>query len=80
MGQIEKGEKVPSDEKVVKLAEVLNLNTDQVLLVAYKSRADSNEAKDLFFKMEIALADPVLQRLLSAREGLDQGVLGFVTK
>lgn len=75
VGQIEKGEKVPSDEKVVKLAEVLELNTDKVLLVAYQSRADSVKAKDLFFKMESALSDPVLQRLLSTGKPLDPGVL-----
>jgi transcriptional regulator with XRE-family HTH domain len=35
VGQIEKGEKIPSDDVCIKLAEVLHLDSDMVLLAAY---------------------------------------------
>ena len=37
IGQIEKGEKVPSDEVCIKLAEVLELDSSEVLLAAYEA-------------------------------------------
>jgi transcriptional regulator with XRE-family HTH domain len=77
VGQIEKGEKVPSDEVCVKLAEVLKLDTTRFLLAAYEARAsDSPEpARDLFAQMERALTDPVVSRLLSADSPFDAAVL-----
>ena len=75
VGQIEKGEKVPSDEVVLKLAEVLELNPSAVLLAAYEARAESDEASELFRQMEMVLSDPVVQRLLTASEPLDPKVL-----
>ena len=75
VGQIEKGEKIPSDEIVLKLAEVLDLDPEWVLLAAYEARADSEEARTMFQKMEHFLTDPVLQRLLEAEEPLEPGIL-----
>jgi transcriptional regulator with XRE-family HTH domain len=75
VGQIEKGEKVPSDEVVLKLAEVLELNSDEVLVAACVARAESDEARALFKKMEGVLTDPVVERLLAADEPLDPGIL-----
>jgi transcriptional regulator with XRE-family HTH domain len=75
VGQIEKGEKVPSDEVVLKLAEVLELNPSEVLLAAYEARAESDEASALFRQMEMVLTDPIVQRLLAVDEPLDPGVL-----
>ena len=75
VGQWEKGEKIPADEKIVKLAEVLELDADQLLLAAFEARADSAEAAALYRKMERALTDQVFQRLLSADEPLDPRLL-----
>ena len=51
IGQIEKGEKVPSDEVCIKLAEVLELDSSEVLLAAYEAKAGSEEGRALFAKM-----------------------------
>ena len=75
VGQIEKGEKVPSDEKVEKLAEVLELDVTALLLAAYGARAESKEAREIFRKMEKALTDPVIQSLLTKSASLDPGIL-----
>ena len=75
VGQWEKGEKIPADEKIVKLAEVLELDTDELLLAAYEAKAASAEASALFKKMKRALTDQVFQRLLSADEPLDPALL-----
>ena len=75
VGQIEKGEKVPSDEVVIKLARVLELDLSDLLLAAYKAKADSAEAQNLFARMETALSDPVLQQFVSSSNPLDPGVL-----
>jgi transcriptional regulator with XRE-family HTH domain len=75
VGQIEKGEKVPSDEVVIKLAKVLDLNLNELLLSAYKAKADSTEAQNLFARMETALNDPVLQQIVSSSNALAPGVL-----
>ena len=71
VGQIEKGEKVPSDEVCVKLAEVLELNFSEVLLAAYEAKAGSEEARALFAKMARKLADPVICQLLASEEPLN---------
>ena len=75
VGQIEKGEKVPSDEKVEKLAEVLELDVTELLVAAYGARAETEEAREIFRKMEQALTDPVIQALLSTSTPLDPGIL-----
>jgi len=75
VGQIEKGEKVPSDDMCARLAKELQLDTEELLLAAYQARAKTGEAKRLFEKMKQALKDPLIQRLLAARETLDPNLL-----
>ena len=77
MGQIEKGEKVPSDEVCVKLAEVLDLDTTRVLLAAYEARAADSPApaRALFSQMERALTDALISRLLETEAPFDSSVL-----
>jgi len=55
VGQIEKGGKVPSDEVVLKLAQVLQLDCAELLLAAYRARTESAEVQTLFAKVERAL-------------------------
>lgn len=75
VGQIEKGEKVPSDEVVIKLAKVLELDLTEILLAAYKAKADTTEARNLFTRMETALTDPMLQQIVASSDPVDPGVL-----
>jgi transcriptional regulator with XRE-family HTH domain len=75
VGQIEKGEKIPSDDVCIKLAEVLELDSDMVLLTAYQAKAGSKEGRVLFVKMARTIADPVVRRLLDSDEALDPGLL-----
>ena len=55
VGQIEKGDKVPSDEVVLKLAEVLRLDGGEVLLAAYRARTESTRVRTLLAQVEGAL-------------------------
>lgn len=78
VGQIEKGDKVPSNDLCVKMAEVLELDTTELLLAAYQARTDSsesNEVKVLFGDMRRILTDPVIRSLLSSGQSLDAGVV-----
>lgn len=82
IGQIEKGDKVPSDEICKKFAEVLELDLTQVLLAAYEARVEltgSDEAIGLFKKMRLVLNDPVVQRLLDAEDSIDPQILEALT-
>ena len=79
VGQIEKGDKVPSDEVCIKLAEVLKLDPDVVLLAAYQAKASSQEGRDLFAKMARSLTDPVVSELLASDEPLAPSVLEALT-
>ena len=78
VGQIEKGDKVPSDEVCMKLAEVLELDPSVVLLAAYQAKAGSEEGRALFAKMARSLTDPVVNKLLASEEPLDPAVLEAV--
>lgn len=78
VGQIEKGEKIPSDDVCIKLAEVLELDSDMVLLAAYQAKAGSKEGRALFDKMVRIIADPVARRLLDGNEALDPSLLEAV--
>ncbi len=60
VGQIEKGEKIPSDDVCTKLAKVLHLNSGMVLLAAYQAKAGSKEGRNLFMKMAQLMDDPVV--------------------
>ena len=75
IGQIEKGEKVPSDEVCIKLAEVLELDSNRVLIAAYEAKAGSEEGRALYGKMMRSLSDPVVNKLLSSEEPLDPALL-----
>lgn len=78
VGQIEKGEKVPSIEVCVKLAEVLNIEVNELLLAAYEARTDSaesEEARALFRRMRRALSDPLIQALLVDEGAFDSATL-----
>ena len=79
IGQIEKGEKVPSDEVCIKLAEVLELDTNTVLIAAYEAKASSEEGRALYGKMMRSLSDPVVNKLLSSKEPLDPALLGLLS-
>lgn len=82
IGQIEKGDKIPSDEICKKFAEVLELDLTQVLLAAYEARVEltgSDEAIGLFRRMRLVLNDPVVQRLLDAEETIDPEILDALT-
>ena len=78
IGQIEKGEKVPSDEVCIKLAEVLELDSSTVLIAAYEAKASSEEGRALYGKMKRSLSDPVVNKLLSSKEPLDPTLLGLL--
>ena len=52
----------------IKLAEVLELDPDVVLLAAYQATASSQEGRDLFAKMARSLTDPVVNQLLASEE------------
>lgn len=79
IGQIEKGEKVPSDEVCIKLAEVLELDSTTVLIAAYEAKASSEEGRALYGKMMRSLSDPVVNKLLSSKEPLDPAFLGLLS-
>ncbi len=82
IGQIEKGDKIPSDEICKKFAEVLELDLTQVLLAAYEARVEltgSDEAIGLFRKMRLVLNDPVVQRLLDSEDTIDPQILEALT-
>ena len=82
VGQIEKGEKVPSDEVCVKLAQVLRLDTTRVLLAAYEARAADSPApaRALFSLMERALTDALINQLLQADAPFDSKVLAALSR
>jgi transcriptional regulator with XRE-family HTH domain len=82
IGQIEKGDKIPSDEICKKFAEVLELDLTQVLLAAYEARVEltgSDEAIGLFRQMRLVLNDPVVQRLLDAEDSIEPEILEALT-
>ena len=51
IGQIEKGDKIPSDDVCVELARILYLERDLVLLTAFRDRAEGREARALFDRL-----------------------------
>ena len=79
IGQIEKGEKVPSDEICIKLAEVLGLDSDKVLIAAYEAKASSEEGRAIYGKMMRLLSDPVVNKLLSNKKPLDPALLKLLS-
>ncbi len=75
IGQIEKGERVPSDARCLQLAKALGLDARKLLIAAYRERAQEREARSLFQQMEKLLADPVISRVVSERGLLDAALL-----
>lgn len=72
VGQIEKGEKLPSEEICVKLADVLDLDPIRLLLTSYRERADTAEARQFFDHLREAASGPgVTALLLSDGEALN---------
>ena len=70
IGQIEKGEKIPSDEICVKLAHALTLDERKILLLAYKNRA-SEYARELFDQIDRLMNDPMVEYILVEKDLLD---------
>ena len=75
IGQIEKGERVPSDARCLQLAKALGLDARKLLITAYRERAQEREARSLFQQMEKLLADPVISRVVAERGLLDATLL-----
>jgi transcriptional regulator with XRE-family HTH domain len=72
IGQIEKGDKLPSEEICLKLAEVLDLDPITVLLGSYRERADTEEAQQFIELLSEAACEPALTALLlSAGDSLN---------
>ena len=59
--QIEKGERIPSDDVCTNLAKALDLDPQLLLFLAYKERAQkTTEGRRLFTQMEKLMTDPVI--------------------
>ena len=78
VGQIEKGEKIPSDDACTKLAEVLHLDSDIGLLATYQAKIGSKEGRNLFMKMAQLMNDPVVNQLAS-KEPLKPNLIKALT-
>lgn len=77
VGQIEKGDKIPSDEICIRLAKALELSEKSLLLIAYRERA-SEHAQELFDQMERIMNDPVVDRILSEKKIIDMELLDIL--
>ncbi len=75
IGLIEKGERVPSDERCVQMAEALELDPRNLLIAAYRERAQEKEALALFRQMEKLLTDPITSRVIADSGLLDASLL-----
>ena len=64
VGQIESGEKLPSEEICLQLARVLDLNPLRLLLLSYRTRAEEPAAGELLDQLLAAAEDPDLALLL----------------
>lgn len=80
IGQIEKGERVPSDERCLQLAEALELDPQRLLIAAYRERAQTKEAERLFGLMEQLMTDPVISQILNDRSLLDPNIVKAIQK
>ncbi len=58
IGQIESGKRIPSDERCLDLAAILDLDPRALLIQAYRQRAHTKEARRLFDRMARLLSDP----------------------
>ena len=80
IGQIEKGERVPSDERCILLAKALGLDPVSLLISAYRQRAQTPQARSLFSQMEKLIADPVISQVVSNRKLLTASILQAIEK
>lgn len=80
IGQIEKGERVPSDERCLQLAEVLDLDSQKLLITAYRERAQTKEAVKLFNQIEKLITDPVVSQILADPKLLDANLINALQK
>ncbi|MCZ6634315.1 MAG: helix-turn-helix transcriptional regulator [bacterium] len=80
IGQIEKGERVPSDERCIQLANALELAPLKLLISAYRERSHANEAKALFTQMEKLISDPVISQVVSNPRLLTASLLKALKK
>ena len=80
IGQIEKGTRVPSDERCLLLARELDIEPRKLLIAAYRERAQTKHARDLFVQMEKLLTDPVINQVISDRKLLDPALLQSLLK
>lgn len=78
IGQIEKSERLPSDERCLQLAEVLELDPYKLLLTAYRERAQSKQVEKLFAQLEKLLTDPFIRLILSDPKLLDSGLINAI--
>ena len=67
IGQIEKGERVPSDERCLLLAQALDLDPRKLLISAYQERTQTKEVRQLFSQMESLMTDPVISQVLESK-------------
>ena len=72
IGQIEKGERIPSDERCLLLAQALDLDARKLLISAYQERTQTKEVQQLFSQMESLMTDTVISQVLESKY-LDAG-------
>ena len=67
VGQIEKGDKIPSDEICIRLARALELDERRLLLLAYRERASNPINSQAIFGRDNLLSErvPSAQRMKS---------------
>tara|TARA_B100000315_G_C14471113_1_gene538372 strand:- start:43 stop:525 length:483 start_codon:yes stop_codon:yes gene_type:complete len=71
IGQIEKGDRNPSEELCIKLARKLDLDVLGTVVGTYKAKAESKLSRDMFSRIEDFIADPELNNLLRNKTSLD---------
>jgi len=75
IGQIEKGTRVPADDRCEQLAKALDLNPQKLLISAYKERAETRQTQRLFTQMEKLMTDPVISQMLADSKMLDGNIV-----
>lgn len=76
IGQIEKGERIPSDDRCQLLAKALDLAPQTLLFLAYKERAQKTpEGRKLFSQMEKLLTDPVISQVIADPKMLNSDIV-----
>ena len=74
--QLEKGERIPSDDVCTNLAKALDLDPQLLLFLAYKERAQKTpDGRRLFAQMEKLMTDPVISQVIANPKVLDAGIV-----